>query len=609
MSGLASNNESPNALAFAVCMALLPACIVEGEVGGSDDASEPDTSKSGAGGWGSGPAATSGSQSEAAASSTGPSDSTSTNGATSGSGAAGGTMNAGGSDAAGGSMTTSGATTASGSGGSAPCVPNSSCQSRGYECGSYKNNCGDTVNCGSCSQGTCGLITPRACDVSHCDLQELASIPHGKVIITKGTSPTNEYIFPALTETKSLDGATKAYHLYYAPHDGWNGGNGLQGIVMATANSPTGPWTKENVVNGIQQPIVPNKWGTVHNVSHISSPHPMIGDNRVLRLFYHGENSVSRIANSNNGSFFTGPILNAATTNEVLNASNLPGLAERSYARVFRHRMPSKNNRYTMLFMGNKNGTRGVYMGWSNNLTSWSFQATAVLAPTVAEGGQIAGPFLIGWRGRTYIIYHKSGGTSILAAEVDSNLKLLKRCGAIFSANAGAPENGRAAQPFIYDTGKQLVVFYDASAIGSQILQTTRSLPGAIVADNTSASFQGSWATGSTTAGYQGSNYRHDGNAGKGNKTATYKFNIASSGFYRVQAKWPDHNQRATNIPVSIVHAGGTAKVTVNQRYHGGQWFDLGFYRFVASKGATVILSNAGTSNYVVADAIRLLPH
>ncbi len=104
-------------------------------------------------------------------------------------------------------------------------MPNSSCGSLGYECGTYKDNCGDTVRCGSCTTGTCGLLKPHGCDLSACDLQELTSIPHGKVIISNSSSPSGEYIFPSLSVTKSLDGAAKSYHLYYAPHDAVNGGN------------------------------------------------------------------------------------------------------------------------------------------------------------------------------------------------------------------------------------------------------------------------------------------------------------------------------------------------------------------------------------------------
>lgn len=484
------------------------------------------------------------------------------------------------------------------------CVPTSTCASRGYECGSFTNNCGQAVGCGGCATGTCGAIKPFACDGS-CDLRELAQIPHGKVAISNATSPTKEYIFPALLETKALPGATDKWHLYYAPHDGYDGGNGVQGISLAVASSPTGPWSKVGVSGSVQAPVIPNKWGYFHQVSHVSSPHPMIGDGRELHLFYHGENSVSRVATSTDGQSFTIPIV----PNEVLNAAKMPGLDERSYARVFRHRIPNANSRYAMLYMGNKGGTRGIYRGWSSDLVNWTFAVNPVIAPNADEGGQIAGPFLLPWRGKFYVLYHKSGGTSIQAAEVDRNLNLVRRCGAIFTASSGAPENGRAAQPFIFDDGTRIVLYYDASAKNSQILLSTKPIAGAKVVDNTAAQFSGSWSTGTTTAGFYGTNYRHDANSGKGSKSATYALPISKSGFFRVQMRWPAHTQRASSIPIEIAHADGKSTVRINQRYHGDQWVDLGFYRFTPSRAASVKITTAGTTDFVIADAVRIVAH
>ncbi len=36
---------------------------------------------------------------------------------------------------------------------------------------------------------------------------------------------------------------------------------------MATANSPTGPWTQENVVNGIHVPVIPNQTPSLEAVA------------------------------------------------------------------------------------------------------------------------------------------------------------------------------------------------------------------------------------------------------------------------------------------------------------------------------------------------------
>ena len=61
----------------------------------------------------------------------------------------------------------------------------------------------------------------------------------------------------------------------------------------------------------------------------------------------------------------------------------------------------------------------------------------------------------------------------------------------------------------------------------------------------------------------------------------------------------------ATNVPVSIKHAAGTARVTVDQSKNGGKWQLLGTYEFAAGTSSSVTISNAGTDGFVVADAIK----
>ena len=43
---------------------------------------------------------------------------------------------------------------------------------------------------------------------------------------------------------------------------------------------------------------------------------------------------------------------------------------------------------------------------------------------------------------------------------------------------------------------------------------------------------------------------------------------------------WAAKDNRASNVPVDITHAGGTTTVTVNQRINGSQWVWLGTYAF-----------------------------
>ena len=87
--------------------------------------------------------------------------------------------------------------------------------------------------------------------------------------------------------------------------------------------------------------------------------------------------------------------------------------------------------------------------------------------------------------------------------------------------------------------------------------------------------------------GYWGSNYQHDGNTGKGSKSATFTPTLPAACSYQVYLWYTAAPNRANNVPVDIVHADGTSSVTVNQQINGSQWFLLGTYTFNAARAAT----------------------
>ena len=79
--------------------------------------------------------------------------------------------------------------------------------------------------------------------------------------------------------------------------------------------------------------------------------------------------------------------------------------------------------------------------------------------------------------------------------------------------------------------------------------------------------------------------------------------NVPSAGNYEVYVRWTSHENRATNVPVTVYHKEGQALHTLNQRTGGGQWHLLGGYPFSSGTGA-VVISSAGTNGYVIADAV-----
>lgn len=138
---------------------------------------------------------------------------------------------------------------------------------------------------------------------------------------------------------------------------------------------------------------------------------------------------------------------------------------------------------------------------------------------------------------------------------------------------------------------------------------SSSKFPG-VVADETSALYQGEWKASSFGNPIDGV-ARHDENASKGSKEAKFTIKVPQAGRYEVRLAYPASPNRASNVPVTIQHAGGTSKVMVNEKLPPqiDKYFtSLGTYTFSPDQPATVIVSNAGTDGYVVVDAVQLVP-
>ena len=127
-------------------------------------------------------------------------------------------------------------------------------------------------------------------------------------------------------------------------------------------------------------------------------------------------------------------------------------------------------------------------------------------------------------------------------------------------------------------------------------------------ADTTDVTVIGSWNASTVTPGYYGSNYIHDNNTGKGTKSVMFLPTLAASGQHLVYARWIADPNRATNVPIDIVSAGGlTSTVTVNQQLNGSTWNLLGLYD-LSSSTAELTIRTTGTNGYVLADAAQFVP-
>ncbi len=152
------------------------------------------------------------------------------------------------------------------------------------------------------------------------------------------------------------------------------------------------------------------------------------------------------------------------------------------------------------------------------------------------------------------------------------------------------------------------ILQYDGPLAGGRGVYATK-LPG-IVIDDEAASLTGAWQSSGAGKAFVGSGYRHDSNISKGQSAAVFSTTIEKAGRYTVRLAYPPNNNRATNVTVEIVHAGGVEKVSVNQKKEPSDdlFETLGTYEFAAGTAATVTVSNEGTDGYVIIDAVQWLP-
>lgn len=135
------------------------------------------------------------------------------------------------------------------------------------------------------------------------------------------------------------------------------------------------------------------------------------------------------------------------------------------------------------------------------------------------------------------------------------------------------------------------------------------SLPG-IVVDDAEAELVGFDSAGRAIGPFVAAGYHHDSNRDKGRQTARYRFTVEKSGRYEVRIGYPVNPNRATNVPVTVRHAGGEAKIQVNQK--NVPKIDrllepVGSFEFAQGQEYDVTISNEGTDGYVVVDAVQVV--
>ena len=131
-----------------------------------------------------------------------------------------------------------------------------------------------------------------------------------------------------------------------------------------------------------------------------------------------------------------------------------------------------------------------------------------------------------------------------------------------------------------------------------------------LVIDGREIKLKGEWTQSASLRPFVGNGYFHDGNGGKGMKSAEFPFSPVKDGIYEVRISYIPSGNRAGAVKYSVSSEQGVEERVVDQRKVVGLgeiWHSLGSFTFKAGKSYAVSLQNEGTQGYVVVDACQLL--
>jgi hypothetical protein len=137
-----------------------------------------------------------------------------------------------------------------------------------------------------------------------------------------------------------------------------------------------------------------------------------------------------------------------------------------------------------------------------------------------------------------------------------------------------------------------------------------RKLPGVVI-DDEAAERKGFDSVSNSIGPFVNDGYRHDGGKNRGEQWARFRPDLPTTGKYEVRLAYSPNPNRATNVPVTIVHAGGRTTIKVNQRKAptiDRLFVSLGTFSFEKGKGGYVEVRNKDVDGHVIIDAVQWLP-
>lgn len=304
--------------------------------------------------------------------------------------------------------------------------------------------------------------------------------------------PSNEFIFPAIIDTKkyTVDGkflngenALERYYRFYTPHEVPGG------MYLATAPTLDGPWTERNTV--IDLAWTRSVQGSnVSTADHISACQVVWNStyNKYF-MYFHGPNSTTHYATSDN-------LVDWTFGKSILNPQSFGTTgSEASYAKVFEYTVPGLDNKYILMLMIAEGNMRKIYWAHSKDGIDWVCSKKPLISPDLnykkipgtdvkpdyvgGMGNNVSGPFFMKVDNRCFVFFNGSSG-NICVAEVGEALDMEVHWGeymlckdVVIDTDASGKQIAvpRIAAPsFITDDAGKWYMFFEAgSRLGANI--------------------------------------------------------------------------------------------------------------------------------------------
>ena len=132
-----------------------------------------------------------------------------------------------------------------------------------------------------------------------------------------------------------------------------------------------------------------------------------------------------------------------------------------------------------------------------------------------------------------------------------------------------------------------------------------------LVVDGTNLSFEGEWVKSTSLRPFVGNSYFHDGNGGKGMRTACFPFKAPKEGRHEIMVSYVASANRAGKVRYEIKDEKKLSSVMVDQRKEGSTdnlWHSLGSFVFKKGEKYDLKVFNEDTEGYVIVDAAHIIP-